>query len=237
MRTLPVVIFLLFLFNSAALGQSHHVTIKGEGVLENMSLSRGSSPDKQIKGSVYWNQDYMYGTITLANDKKVNGMLRYNVRYQNFEVVLDRDTLYISEPSLVKKIDIGAKTFVFSLSKEEINGKPYISGGYFEVAEGQGDYPKLLVKHHKEVKESSYASTYMGGGGTGMKRYVDQRDYYIEWRDGSGAVRIDSRAALVSSLARDLKNKDKIMQYIQDNRLSVNNIDDLKNLIRYYHQL
>jgi len=233
----PIILVGLILISTTLFSQSHNLTIKGQGVLENLSLTQGSSPEKQIQGSVYWNRDYMYGQVTLSNDKEVQGMLRYNVRYQNFEVVLDRDTLYISEPTLVKKIEIGGKVFVFTLSTEQINGKPYISGGYFEVAEGGEDYPKLLIRHQKQVKESAYASTYMGGGGTGMKRYVDQREYYIQWTDGAGAVRIHSREDLISMLTKDLNKRERVQQYIKDQRLSVNNVEDLKNLIRFYHQL
>ncbi len=236
MRTLLCFIGLILL-STSAYTQTKHVTVKGQGVLESMSLTADRNPKKQIKGSPYLNRDYMYGTITLVNEKIVKGLLRYNVRSQDFEVVLQQDTLYLAEPEMIKKAEFAGKTFVYSLAVEKINGRPYLSGGYFEVVAGEGESAQLLIRYGKEIKESSYASTYMGGGGTGFKRYVSKQSYYIKPGEGREAVRVHTPEDLLAPFRDHRKEVEQIRSYISRNNINANNVEDLKKFLNYCNQL
>jgi hypothetical protein len=220
----------------ASFSQANNVTIKGQGVLHNLNLTGSSAPEKQIMGSPYLNVDYMYGKIVLVNGREVKGMLRYNVRTQDFEVVIEKDTLYISEPELVRQVNFAGKIFVYSLAIEEINGQEFLTGGYYEVVAGSGGSAKLLVKHEKKIKESSYAST-LGGGGTGIKRYVGEQNFYIKPGEGRAAYRIASSKDLVSPFRENKIGQEQIKKYISRNNINASDVEDLKRFLEYCNQL
>jgi len=228
---------LMTLTTVVSFSQGKNITIKGQGVLHSLNLSKSSSADRQILGSPYLNVDYMYGKIILSNGKVVKGLLRYNVRTQNFEMVMDRDTLYISEPSFVRKVEFAGKTFIYSLALEKVNGKQYLSEGYYEVIAGKGEVSKLLVKHDKNIKESSYAPTYMGGGGTGAKRYVDEQYYYIKPQEGSAAVRLNGKLDLIKIFSNSSIESQEIKEYISKNDVNTQKIEDLKKFLNYCNDL
>jgi len=228
---------LMIVITVACFSQGKNVTIKGQGVLHSLNLSKSSPARRQILGTPYLNVDYMYGKIILSNGKVVKGLLRYNVRTQNFEIVMDSDTLSVSEPSVVRKVEFAGKTFIYSLALEEVNGKQYLSEGFYEVIAGEGEVSKLLVKHEKKIKESSYAPTYMGGGGTGTKRYVDEQQFYIKPRKGSAATRLDSKLDLIDLFSDSSIKSDEIREYISTNDINTQKIEDLKKFLNYCNDL
>jgi len=208
------------------------------GVMREVSRKSNTPAKKsgtKFLGSPYYNEYWIAGELNLkdsANARK--GLLRYNSFHQRMEYTNRKDTFHISNPAMVDYIRIGKNRFEFLLYTDRSAGGKFLSGAYFEVLV-DGERCRLLVKHGKHLKESSFATYYMGGGGTGKTRYITTRNLYLYFIQKGSLKNIRLRKG---SIFRALKGKRTVLRrYINQNNLNLSQFSDLKKLIEYYNKL
>jgi len=87
-------------------------------------------------------QDYQ---AKLDKINKLDGLFRYNLFAQEFEMVYKMDTFAISAPLDIKSILLSNKKFIYGFYIEREFGNEYLGSSYFEVLnEGKC---KLLIRH------------------------------------------------------------------------------------------
>ncbi|OFX19466.1 MAG: hypothetical protein A2041_12005 [Bacteroidetes bacterium GWA2_31_9b] len=225
--------FILFLGFNNCFSQSS-IYVQGMNFVGEFTVnsnSRNSIPF--TKGSPYYNRDFMFGELELQNGGKLKGLFRYNIYNQEFEVIVKRDTLIISEPTKVKTIDFANKSFVYSLIHEKKGNTSYLAGAYFETL-NKGNC-KLLIKRKINLRENKYVDYYGGGGGDGSQRYIPEETYYIKLSDDKPAIKLKRKKDFVLELFSD--HKVEIEKFISENKIKLKKDQDFLKVIEYYNQL
>ncbi len=195
------------------------------------SSSRESKAD--IKGSPYYNKEFMFGELELIDGKTVKGLLRYNIYAQELELIVKKDTLIITDPTKIKNIDFSGKKFIYSLILEDKRNKDFISGAYFETM-NSGEC-KILVKRRINLRENTFTDYYGGGGGDGSQRYIPELTYYIKKSDDRPAIKLKKNKKFLFEVLGEHENK--IKEFISEKDLNPKNTKDLVKIIEYYNQL
>lgn len=225
--------FLFFLSFSTCFSQSN-IYIKGLDYIGEFTISSSSRKSTLFtKGSPYYNRDFMFGELELQNGAKMNGLFRYNIYNQEFEVIVKKDTLIVSEPTKVKTINFAGKSFIYSLILEKKGGDSYISGAYFETL-NNGNC-KLLIKRKINLRENKYVDYYAGGGGDGSQRYIPEKSYYIKISEDKPAIKLKRKNKFVVELFPN--HQTEIEKFIADNDLNIRKDKELLKIIEFYNQL
>lgn len=213
---------------------AQNVYVQGHNFNGDFTVHSTNSKSKlDIKGNPYYNRDFMFGELQLRDGKKMKGLFRYNIYHQEFELIVEKDTLTISNPILLEKIDFGGKSFMYSLILEDNKREDFIAGAYFEVL-NKGNC-KVLIKRGIKLKENKYVENYGGGGGDGSHRYIPNETYYIKLSDDMPAQKlIKSKSRFVNYFG---EYQHEIVKYIDANKLNINEEKDLIKLIDYYNKL
>jgi hypothetical protein len=159
---------LAFLFTEITLSQVKTVNVAGQSFSWAVKYY-GNNDALPVIGSPYLNKDWLFGTVTLYSNQVLNGSFRFNLLDQEMEMIYKSDTLIIANPESIKFINFSNRSFYFLPLIEKSNGKEFIRFAFCEevLKAPVGIYKNYII----DVKNNSYASNYMGGGGDG-------RDYY-----------------------------------------------------------
>lgn len=119
-----------------------------------------STPPKDnfsdIRGSPYLSANWEYGTVTLNNNKKFQGLFRYNIYSQEIELLYKNNFLSINAPHKIREIRIGPRKFIYALIIEKKKGYKFLFTGYLEIlAEGKVN---LLLHRGINIKEDTSPS-------------------------------------------------------------------------------
>jgi len=201
-------VFIFFAYTNAFFAQIKTVTVSGQNFAWAVKYYSENSALPVI-GSPYLNSDWMMGTLVLHSNQILDGFFRYNLMDQEMEMIYKSDTLLISNPGSIKYIQFSNKNFLYLPLIERINSKEFIRFAFCEeIVKGKiGIYKNYII----DVKNNSYASNYMGGGGDG-------RDYYLK-----SSVLLYKRAN--SEVLRELPLNPKRLSYVMGiNYLNVKEI-------------
>ena len=199
-----------------------------EGVTK---ISYGKKSAETVLGSKYLVESWISGSISMKDKSMEVGLnLRYNIYSQQMELVHKGDTLVVTAPFKIDRIQFAGKEFLYCLTIDKDNA---MSAGYFEVLV-DGEKCKLLLKREITVREDSYSSNYMGGGGSGMSYYAKNEHYYMK-KKGEEAIKISKSKRKLLRFFSD-KNEE-IEAFIQKENLMLTNYNHLVKLIRYYNSL
>ena len=230
---LIITLILIIAFSIKGLAQSG-VYVQGASFIGDFTIGASERKSKfDTKGSPYYNKDFMFGELELQNGNKLKGLFRYNIYAQELELIVEKDTLIINDPTKIKNIDFSGKAFIYSLILDDRKRNDYISGAYFEVLnEGKC---KVLVKREINLRENRYVAHYGGGGGDGSQRYIPELSYYIRLSDNTPALKIKKSKSNIIRLFSD--HKAEIDKYISDNKLKLAEDKDLVKVVEYYNTL
>ena|GEM_PF-1793371 len=180
-----------------------------------------------VVGSVYLNKDWMSGTLTLNTNDSLSGLFRLNVLSQQMEIIYGEDTLLITNPSPVRNIRIADKSFSYLPVIEKINGKEFLRFAYCEqILPGQ---LQLFRSFEVNIRNNSYVSNYMGGGGDGQDYYYHETKLLFRNRD-MGALRElpHNNKKLAVAFGIDYP---AFKTVISQNKLDISNENDIIRLI------
>ncbi|MCF8229141.1 MAG: hypothetical protein K9G58_14910 [Bacteroidales bacterium] len=177
------------------------------------------------EGSMYLNDAWKEGTLILKDNSEIKDWkFRYNVRYQEMQFInKDDDTLALGEPGEIKYLNFDKKVFVV----EEFEKDDVISEGYFElVMEGEN---KILSR--REITHHVMDPT---NDDPEDDTYIHNSTYYLKLGD-QPAVPVLMNKKCFYHVFED--HKDKVKEFIKENRIKCKSVDDLVKVIAFYESL
>ena len=234
MKTILSFITTILIFYSTTIKAQTSVHVQG---LKTVSSFTTNSPADEtfnkIKGSPYYNKEFMFGNVAMYDGKKYNGLFRYNLYSQEMEFIYKYDTLIIDNPIKVKHISFAAKKFAFSVIVQNQWRKNLIYGGYFEVL-NQGQC-QLLIKYEMDFRLNKYVANYGGGGGDGSYRFIPSEYYFMRLNIYEPAFKFKKSKRFIFKTFQD--NKKEISAFMKSDKINMNKRGDLIKLFEYINTL
>jgi len=169
-------------------------------------------------GEQFLNDDFIKGSITLANGKEFNNLdLNYNKLIDKVLFLNGLDTMTFLNPEELKIVNIGDSKFVYSWYKKEKDNVP----GFFELL-ADGSY-KLLLKHEHIYINEELALPYETPKGA---RYKFTEVYYLKAEKNNAVAFLNK-----GQLKRNFKKYNiKISPIFKEYKLKYRKVEDLKEV-------
>lgn len=217
------------------------------GQIKSVYLSRGSNtmmmgyfanasraPEQWL--NPYLTDEWQEGHIAFNDSVYWEGELRYDMYRKEMEMVIKRDTFYISDPFMLNGVVFGSHRFIFSLYLNEGNNKSFFGADYFEVLSSANE-TKFLLKRELRIDEEQFSAgkLLLGLKNEEKKRFAVNKSYYIKKTDNGPAVRIKRNKHSVLSLLND--HKKEVREFAEKYNLGYRNPEDIAQLVNYYNLL
>ena len=163
---------------------------------------------------------------------QLNGLFRYNLYAQEFEMIFNRDTFAIKSPLNVQSISMSNKKFIYGFYIDREFGNDYLGSSYFEVL-NEGTC-KLLARHEIKIKEHSGPVTHSWAG-DGSDSFVKIRQLYFQKADGMEVVQLKKSKKHLKEIFAD--KYFEVEQYIRNEKINVKDEQELIRIFTYYNNL
>ena len=162
---------------------------------------------------------------------KINGLFRYNLYAQEFEMVYNRDTFAIVAPFHVKSISISNMKFLHGIYVRRGGSRPYLGSAYFQVlSEGKC---KLLLRHDVKIKGGGGPVTFSWAGGADA--FVQYQQLYYQESEGAEVVLLKKRRKSIRKLFAD--RSDEVEKFIRREKINIKDNAGLTRVFNYYNSL
>ncbi|MDX2415517.1 MAG: hypothetical protein QNK33_10035 [Bacteroidales bacterium] len=229
-------LILFLLINSVQISaQVSTVYVSGQSMSEHFRMHPSSeNVDTKILGSPYADEHWTTGTISFKNISQiVSDHLRLNASTNELEVFNKGKKMAVIEPFNVKEVKVGDREYIYAFYIYEYGKSFYISSSYFHViCKGKIE---LLKRYYVRIVNNTYVSNYMGGGGDGRMHYSVKSEYFYRTNGDEAARELGGKKKDILKLMADCK--DKIEEFIKENKINVNNDEDVEEIINYYNSL
>jgi hypothetical protein len=242
MRRVLLLIVLSAWLSTSASSQVKSVNIGGS-FSGSFMLSGGSEAVYEITGSPYLSETWMFGSLEMKGDLvkearsdeddkvKIDGLFRYNLYAQEFEMVYNRDTFAITAPFNVKSISISNMNFLHGLYVKRGGSRPYLGSAYFQVL-NEGEC-KLLLRHDVKISAGGGPVTYNWAGGADA--FVQYQQLYYQESEGAEVVLLKKRRKSIRKLFAD--RSDEVEKFVKMERININDNAGLARVFNYYNSL
>lgn len=172
-----------------------------------------------------------YESVVNEN-KRINGLFRYNLYAQEFEMIYDKDTLAIRAPFYVQSITFSNKKFIYGFYVDRNFGHDYLGSSYFEVL-NEGSC-KLLIRHYVKIKSNNGPVTYAWAG--------DESDSFVKYKQLYYQETDDTEVKLLKKSKKNLRKiftdkYDEIEMYIRNEKINVKDENELIKAFAFYNSL
>lgn len=179
--------------------------------------------EKDIKGSPYLNKDFIPATVyTNKNIHYTSIPLRYNIFNDVMEFRLPNDSvLAISNPNIIRKIEIGGQTFIYLYTDMK-------NGGYYSLkVEGKA---QLLSKYNVKFNDEVPAGAFQQEKPPSFQ--LRANSYFIKMKDNFPA-----RISKKKDLKRIFGDRSaEMLSYFKYEKLNLHEEADLIQLVEYFNQ-
>jgi hypothetical protein len=162
---------------------------------------------------------------------KLNGLFRYNLYAQEFEMVYGLDTFAITAPFNVKHINISNMSFMHGLYVQRGASGPKLGSAYFQIlSEGKC---RLLMRHDVKIKSGSGPVTH--GWASGGDAFVHYQQLYYQRGDGTEVKVLKNRKKSIKMLFAD--KEEEMQRFIRSENININQEAGLIRVFSYYNSL
>lgn len=162
---------------------------------------------------------------------KINGLFRYNLYAQEFEMVYNNDTFAITAPFDLKSISISNKKFIHGLYVNRGLTRPRLGSAYFEVL-SDGKY-KLLRRHNVKIKSGGGPVTYNWAGG--VDTFVQYQQLFFQQDEGSEVILLKKSKKALRKLFAD--RADEVDRFIRAEKINLHDDHDLARVFDFYNNM
>lgn len=231
------IFLVIFLFCMSNILHSQVFTHSQAGLQDLVIASKAGktsqSKEKSIIGNPYLIENFLRGEIKLQDGSLFTEVpIRYNIYAKDIEFISDEeDTLSIYTPLKVEYVRFGDKEFRYLIDVQKFGKSFTIQADYYEVI--VSGKLQLLCKNYKSIESDTYATNYMGGGGTGKEFYVTKQHYYLR-NDGEAPIFIKNKKTLFSFFD---DNKSVLQRFYKEHNINIKDPRDLKKIVVFYNSL
>lgn len=168
----------------------------------------------------------------LMDFEKVNGLFRYNLYAQEFEMVYDRDTFAIVAPFNVQRISVSNMRFIHGFFVLHDMSRTYLGSSYFQVL-NEGEC-KLLVRHAVKIRGGDAPVTYSWAN-AGGDAFVPSEQLYYQDHEGSEILPLKKQRKQLKKIFG--RYYEEVITYMKEEELSVKKNEELARLFQYYNSL
>lgn len=188
-------------------------------------------PPASIEGTVYLDEEWRYGNISLIGNKSLNGlMLRFDIQHNNLEFIYQGDDAKVCPLYLLSGYEIRVKSQKFYFKNvANTNLNTLKLRGVAEVLY-EGDI-QLYAYTSIDVQDPTYKVEF--NMGRQSSRIIKKRKYYLD--DGLRVYKLSGSLKKNKEVFKE--NFDEIDAYAKKNKLNAKNEIDLIQIIRYYENL
>ncbi len=226
---------------ASAFAQPDQSMVRTEENLRNISRSAGfvmtTNMDELyegVKGTPYLFDEWKLGNIYLNDNTYINSVnIKYNV-YTDDVLYLNStsgDSLIIDR-SVIKSFEINDDNSGNMLLFREISLRPDKKERNTFIKVIYENKSKFIIKYTKTFIKADYKGAYSAG--RKYDEYVDDYQYYIVTNPDNPAKIKLNRKSVVKALS---DREDKIMAYMNEHNLNLDNEDDIVELMKYYDSL
>jgi hypothetical protein len=200
-----------------------------------MSFIKPINQSRQSWLNPYLNENWQPGYIIFSDSIKWEGQLRLDLYRHEMEMIVEKDSLLITNPLMLNEVKMGENIFIYSYFIKNHLGQPYAGSDYFEVLTEPGPI-KLLMKRTLRVDESKASS---GNIQLGLKveekmAFAKILSYYIQFEPHSQAVPLIKGKKAVLGLFPSEKRKELII-FARNQKLNFRNLEDIVLIINHYN--
>jgi hypothetical protein len=168
----------------------------------------------------------------LEETKRLEGLFRYNLYAQEFEMVYNSDTFSIRAPLDIKSISLSNKKFIYGFYVDKEFGNEYLGSSYFEVI-SDGEC-KLLARHEVKIKDNSGPVTHSWASSQGDS-FVKIRQLYFQKKEGMEVIQLKKNKKYLKEIFADRYYE--VENYMRTEKINLKNENELKKLFDYYNNL
>ncbi len=168
----------------------------------------------------------------LTETNQINGLFRYNLYAQEFEMIYGKDTFAIKSPLDVQNISLSNKKFIYGFYIDREFGNDYLGSSYFEVL-NDGSC-KLLVRHDVKIRSQSGPVTH-NWAGSESDSFVKIRQLYFQQADGMEVKQLKKNKKYLKMIFAD--KYFEVERYIKDERININDEKELIKVFTFYNNL
>jgi len=162
---------------------------------------------------------------------EINGLFRYNLYAQEFEMIYNNDTFAIVAPFQVKSITISNMKFLHGFYVTRSGSRPYLGSAYFQVlSEGKC---KLLLRHDVKIKSGGGPITYSWAGGADA--FVRYQQLYYQESEGAEVVHLRKRKKSIRKIFAD--RSEEVEEFIRREKINIMDNAGLARVFNYYNSL
>ncbi len=218
----------LLLMCNFLFGQSD-VDVAGSEVINNTNgywTVNNNTITSDIKGSYLLFDDYNnYGIITTNQNKKYRvSNLNYNIKQDQIEVKISKDSIFIFNSQIIEMAEINKKILRRFIDSELFNN------GYYEVIASSKE-KELLKRYEVTIREGAFNP--MTFQKTSKDKYVIKSKYFIH--EQNTMVEISLKKSKFLKIFEE--DSAIIKKFLSDNHLSLKDDNDLKKIFNYYDTL
>jgi hypothetical protein len=168
----------------------------------------------------------------LEETNRLEGLFRYNLFAQEFEMVYNSDTFSIRAPLDVKSISLSNKRFIYGFYVDQEFGSQYLGSSYFEVL-SDGEC-KLLARHEVKIKDNSGPVTHSWASSQG-DTFVKVRQLYYQKKEGMEVVQLKKKKKYLKEIFSDRYYE--VENFMRTEKINLKNENELIKLFDYYNDL
>ena len=180
--------------------------------------------EKDISGSPYLNSEFVIGTVYTKRNIHYTGIpLRYNIYNDVIEYRLPDSSIYaISNPEIIRKIEMGAETFIYYVTNKG-------NTGYFSlISSGEVE---LLSKYNMTFKDAIPSAPFEAAQ---PPSFHEQANTFF--------IKVKDQLPTMVAKKKDIKSifgnqSDQILSFLKKEKLYLRNEADLIKLVKFINEL
>jgi len=179
----------------------------------------------ELEGDYYWDEHFKLGQVKLKeNDSLLNLNLRYCIYNQEFQFVLNGDTLALNRIDKVEYITINNNKFIYTTSPNKKNNLCY---------EVLADGNIQLLKHHKckLVKGKENVSSFEKKI---PDHYIIKTNLFYR-KNGQTPLKLPSKKSSFYKIFNS--SNDNLIKFVNSNKYKHKKEPDLIKIFTYYNSL
>ena len=186
------------------------------------------------QGTIYVDEEWNMGSFVLKSKKRLsNYPLRLDIQNKLLEIKYNNE-IKVCGPNQLESFEwVEPKTqqqvkYINADKYKDVEGTPII--GFLEIVI-DNNHSKLLAKEYLKLKKANYVATV--DMGSREDKIIKEESYFMS--KNNTLYRFSSKKDKNLSLFGE--DKDKMKQYVEDNKLKFNNRVDLIKIITHYNSL